>query len=148
MVPLDIIIDSKLEVVNIYNILHTSELKYNFFSVSIIEKAEYSILAKNRKIIFYDNKDNVAFEATRIGTSYLVNVSTSKKTLALAFLYSVPHTSTSWTYQHRRLGHLNMQDIKKLVQISTGLDFEKITSLEKFELSYKLCESCMIGKQY
>lgn len=43
-------------------------------------------------MIVYDNKDNVALEAPRIRTSYLVNVSASKKPLALASLHLVPHT--------------------------------------------------------
>lgn len=45
-VTLDVFIDSKLEVVYFYNIFYIPELEYNFFSVGIIEKASYSILAK------------------------------------------------------------------------------------------------------
>ncbi len=46
----------------------------------------------------HDNKDNVvALEATRIGTSYLVNVPANKETLALASSHSVPYNNASWT---------------------------------------------------
>ncbi len=41
-----------------------------------------------------------------------------------------------------------MQDVKKLVKMSTGIDPEKATSLEISEPPYKFCESCMIGKQH
>ncbi len=148
IVPLNVLIDGKPEVVNVCSVLHTPELDYNPFSVGTIEKAGYSILAKNGKRTIHDNKNNVALEATRIGTSYLVNVPASKETLVLASLHSVPNNNASWTQWHRRLGHLNMQDVKKLVQISTGIDPEKTTSLEKSEPPYELCESCMIGKQH
>ena len=43
----------------------------------------------------FDNKDNVALKATKIRINYLVNVPTNKKTLALAFLYSIPHNHLS-----------------------------------------------------
>ncbi len=133
MVPLDVLIDSKPEVVNFCNVLHTLELEYNLLSVGTIEKAWYSILAKNGKMTIHDNKDNVVLEATRIGTSYLVNVPTGKETLALASSYSVPIINGSWIQFHRRLRYLNMQDVKKLVQMSTGVDPDKATSLGRSE---------------
>lgn len=97
MVTLDLFIDGKPKVINLCNILHTPELEDNLLSVSIIEKVGYLILAKKEKMIVFDNKNNVAFEATRIRTSYLVNILASKKTLALAFLRLVSHNHASWT---------------------------------------------------
>ena len=41
-----------------------------------------------------------------------------------------------------------MQDIKKLVRMSTGMDLKKTVSLEKSEPPHELCESCIIGKQH
>ena len=95
IVTLDVLVDGKSEVVNFCNILYAPELDYNLFSVGIIEKAGYSILAKKEKIIVFDNKDNVAAEAARIGTSYLVNILASERTLALAFWRLVPHNYAS-----------------------------------------------------
>lgn len=37
---------------------------------------------------------------------------------------------------------------KKISKKNTRLNSEKVTSLEKSKLTYKLCESCMIGKQH
>ena len=148
IVTLDVLVDGKSEVVNFCNILHAPELEYNLLSVGTIEKAGYLILAKKGKITVFDNKDNVALEATKIEISYLVNVPARERTLALASSRSVPHNHASWTQWHRRLGHLNMQDVKKLVRMSTGIDPEKATSLEKSEPPHELCESCMIGKQH
>ena len=97
MVTLDVLIDGKPKFVNICNVLDAPELEYNLPSVSTIEKAKYSILAKNKKMTIHDDKDNVAFEATRIGTRYLVNVPASKKAFALAFSHSIQYNNASWT---------------------------------------------------
>ena len=142
------LVDGKQEVINFCNVFHAPELEYNLLSVGTIEKAGYLILVKKGEMTVFDDKDNVALEATRIGISYLVNVPASGRISALASSHSVPHNHASWTQWHRRLGHLNMQDVKKIVRMSTGMDPEKATSLEKSEPPYELCESCMIGKQH
>ena len=95
IITLDVLIDSKPEVVNFCNVFYALELEYNLLSISIIEKADYLILAKKGKMTVSDNKDNITLEATRIRTSYLVNIPTSKRTLALASLYSVPYNNVS-----------------------------------------------------
>ena len=133
MVPLDVLIDDKPEVFNFCNVLQALGLEYNLLSLGTIEKAGYSILARNEKMTINGNKDNVALEATMIGISYLVNVHASKETLALASSYSVLNNNASYTQWHRRLGHLNMQDVKKWLQMSTGIGPEKATSLERSE---------------
>ncbi len=69
-VTLDLLVDGKPEVVNFCNIFYTPELKYNLLSVGTIERAGYSILAQKRKMTVFDDKDNVALEATRIRTRY------------------------------------------------------------------------------
>lgn len=88
---IDVHVDGKLKVVNLYNIFYASELKYNFLLIGTIERAGHSILAKKGKMSIFDNKENVTLKATKIGTSYLVNILASKKTLALASLRLVLH---------------------------------------------------------
>lgn len=61
MVTLNMLLDSKFKVVNFYNIFYVLELEYNFFSVTIIKKASYLILAKKVKIRVFDKKNNVTF---------------------------------------------------------------------------------------
>ncbi len=81
-VTLNMLVDGKSEVVNFCQVFYAPELEYSLLSVGTIEKAGYSILAQKRKMTVFDDKDNVALEATRIETSYLVNVPTSGKSLA------------------------------------------------------------------
>lgn len=46
-------------------------------------------ISQKWKIIVFDNKKIIVFEAIKIRTNYLVNILTNKKTLALTFLYLV-----------------------------------------------------------
>lgn len=85
-VTLDMFVDGKSKVVNFYNIFYTLGLEYNFFLISIIEKANYSILAKKREKTVFNNKDNITLEVTRIRASYLVNIFISRKNLASLFI--------------------------------------------------------------
>lgn len=78
IILLDILINSKFEVINFYDFFYALKLKYNLLSVAIIEKVEYLILAKNGKIIVYNNKENITFETTKIRTSYLINLSINR----------------------------------------------------------------------
>lgn len=83
MVILDILINSKSKVVNFYNIFYIQELKHNLFSINIIEKADYLILAKKEKIIVFNYKNNIIFEIIKIGISYFVNIFASRRNLVL-----------------------------------------------------------------
>lgn len=64
--------------------------------IGIIEKAGYLILTKKGKIKVFNDKDNIAFEAIKIRTSYLVNILNNKEILALASLHSVSYNNASW----------------------------------------------------
>lgn len=88
-------IDGKSKIVNFCNIFYTFKLEYNFLSVGIINKAGYSILIKKEKMTVLYSNDNIDLETTKIGTSYLVNVSVSERTLTLACLHSVSYVHTS-----------------------------------------------------
>lgn len=88
MITFVVLIDGKPKVVNFCNIFYAPELKYNLFSVGILEKVNFLILAKKKKMTVCNNKNNIALEATRIKTNYLINISISKKNLA--FLSILP----------------------------------------------------------
>ena len=47
-------------------------------------------------MIVFDKKDNIALEATRIGTSYLVNVSTSRKILTPSSFLPLEEVELEW----------------------------------------------------
>ena len=96
MVTLDVLVDGKPEVVKFCNVLYAPELEYSLLSAGTIEKAGYSILAKKGKMTVCNDKDNVALEATRIGTSYLVNVPASRKILAPSSILPLGEVELEW----------------------------------------------------
>lgn len=85
MVTLNMLVDDKSKFVNFCNIFYAFKLKHNLFLVDTIKKGAYLILSKKEKITIFNDKKNIAFEATKIRSSYLINIPTSKKTLVLAF---------------------------------------------------------------
>lgn len=85
IVILNVFIDCKLEFVNFYKVFFIFKLKYNLFSVAIIEKTDYGILVKKNKIIVFTNKNNITLKITKITISYLINVLVSNKILTLLF---------------------------------------------------------------
>ncbi len=70
------------------------------------------------------------------------------KTYQALSSHSLPQNHAFWTEWHRRLGLLNMQDVKKLAEMSLGINAYKATLLEKSEPPHALCEACVIGKHH
>ncbi len=54
-----VMIDDKSFSTNFLNVPNSPYLKYNIFSVNIIEEAGYSVLVKNRKKWVFDNENKV-----------------------------------------------------------------------------------------
>ena len=96
MVTLDVLVEGKPEVVNFHNVPYAPELEYNLLLVGTIEKANYSILAKKGKMTVFDDKDNVALEAIRVGTSYLANVHASGKILTPSSILPLGEVELEW----------------------------------------------------
>ncbi len=135
-----VMIDGEALQVNFLNVFHSPDLEYNLFSVGTIEEADYSVLAKNGKMTVFDNEANVALVGTQIGTGYLVDVPCDEIYQAFSS-HSPSQNHTCWTEWHRRLGHLNMQDVKKRAGMSLGINAQKATLFEKSELPQALCEA-------
>jgi len=56
--------------------------------------------------------------------------------------------NASWRQWHKRSAHLNMADVKRLANMSTGIDVDSANSLERKESPKSVCGACAIGKQY
>lgn len=56
-------------------------------------------------------------------------------------------SSVSWINWHKRLAHLNINDVKRLPNMAIGIDVSNATKLESTESHPAICESCAIGKQ-
>lgn len=65
---LTVMIDDRAFKVNFLNVFYFLYLKYNLFFIGITEETFDSILAKNGKIIFLNNKNNVTIVKILIKT--------------------------------------------------------------------------------
>ncbi len=93
---LKVMIDSEALRINFLNVLHSPDLEYNLFSISIIDQAGYSVLAKNRKMPVFDNEDNIALVGTKIWTCYLIDI-TFGETYQALFFCSSSQNPALWT---------------------------------------------------
>ncbi len=79
---------------------------------------------------------------------YFMNASTNFSNFQT--LTSRTHESirASWYQWYKRLAHLNMTDVKRLVNMSIDINVNSINSLEEREFSESICETCVLDKQH
>lgn len=114
------------------NVLFCKDLSCNLFSIRRIEEAGMKTVFQNKKVNIYRG-DYLVLQAERRVKLYefYLNVHSS----ASANLT----TSQQNNLWHKRLGHLNFNDMKKLYSITNGM---QIIEGEK-----SFCEDCIFGKQ-
>jgi len=99
-----------------------------------------------------DSKGAVALTGSRRndGGAYFVDTPTNPPNSNSVTLSSRTYgpAKASWRQWHKRLAHLNMADVKRLANMSTGIDVDSANSLEKQESPESVCEACTIGKQH
>ena len=120
------------------NVLYVPKLKKKLVSVSMFDDNGATVIFKNggctviaggKRFVFGEKVGNLYRVRTAVAESCNLSVSTpSKNSLEL------------W---HLRLGHLNIQDVKKL---STEKMVEGLT-IENSRVSIANCEGCCLGKQ-
>ncbi len=136
----------KIRLINVY---HCSELHYNLMSVDQVKVKEYTCSIKNDKFRFMNSKNVVALIGSRNDArAYFVNTSINLSNSRSVILTSrTESVKTSWRQWHKRLAHLNMTDVKRLVNMSIDIDVNSTDSLKNEEFSESICEICVIDKQ-
>ena len=98
-------------------------MDYNLLSIATLEDKGCYASIKDGRFDIIDSEDNeVVLSGTRVGKSYLLDLKYTHPPQALRSSKKPPANHASWDKWHRRLGHLGMQDVKKLSQIATGID--------------------------
>ena len=122
-------------------------MNYNLLSIATLEdKGCYATIKDGRFDIIDSEDDEVILTGTRVGKSYLLDMKYVDPLQALRSSKESPANHASWDEWHRRLGHLGMQDVKKLSKIATGIDATMADKLQKNIPPHKLCEECTMGK--
>ena len=117
-------------------VLYVKDLSCNLMSIAKMEKAGMEIHFKNGSAhISWKNK--VLYVAKRYGNTYQVEVMVEEKQFAGMCAEDIKEI---W---HNRMGHLNKQDMRKLVskEMVTGVDLKSKNDV------LKMCEPCVFGKQ-
>ncbi len=150
LIIINILLKNQSIKIRLIDVYHCSELHYNLMSVDQMKVKEYTCSIKNDKFRFMNSKSIVALiDLRNEERAYFVNTSINSSNFRSVILTSRTNESvkTSWCQWHKRLAHLNMTDVKRLVNMSINIDVNSTNSLENEEFSESICEICVIDKQ-
>ena len=150
--------------VNLFNVLHVPDLDTNLLSVDKVFQQDYDVLfSGDRCTVKKGNKKII--EAFRVGNLFRVNGKARKRTIlysdALSRCVSVapqpadsppdppaspppPVGAQPLVLSHRRLGHLNYFDLRRLLSPVDGFP---ITESQK-SVDPAVCLPCLMGKHH
>jgi len=147
---IDILLKDQSTKIRLNDVYHCPGLHYNLMSVGQVEAKGYTCSIKNGKFRFMNTEGAVALTGSRNdGGAYFVDTPTNppNSRVTLASKTNGP-AKASWRQWHKRLAHLNMADVKRLANMSTGIDVDSANSLENEESPESVCGACAIGKQH
>jgi transposase InsO family protein len=120
-------------------VLLVESLGYNLLSISQLCASGFNFLFTNEGVTFIRRSDgSVAFKGVPKGTLYLVNFSQEKAQLDKCLVIK---SSSGWLW-HRRLAHVGMRNLNKLLKGDHILGLTNV-SIEKD----RICSACQAGKQ-
>lgn len=122
--------------VYIDNVHHVEGLKYNLISVSQLMDSGHKVIFEKDKCAIIHASHNVPLVANREGNIYIINFENQNEDICLA---AVQDQTILW---HRRLGHVHMELINKLVTKNLVKGLPKL----KYEKT-GICNACQLGKQ-
>jgi hypothetical protein len=146
---IDILLNDQPTKIRLNDVYHCPELHYNLMSVGQVESKEYTCSIKNGRFLFTDPKDDIVLTGSRNNAgAYFVDSPTNPPNSRSMSSRTYGPAKASWRQWHKRLAHMNMADVKRLANMSTGIDVDSANSLENQESPESVCEACAIGKQH
>ena len=147
-IMIDILLNNQSTKIWLIDVYHCSELHYNLMSVDQMKVKEYTYSIKNDEFRFMNSRDVVVLIDSRNDEKvYFVNTSINLSNSWVNLTSSSESVKTSWCQWHKRLAHLNMTDVKRLVNMSININVNSANSLKDEESSELICETCVIDKQ-
>jgi hypothetical protein len=124
---------------SISNVFLVDSLDYNLFSFSQLCKMGYNCLFTDVGVtVFRRSNDSITFKGVLDGQLYLVDFNDNNAELDTCL---IAMTNMGWL-QHRRLAHLGMKNLHKLLK---GEHILGLTNVH-FEKD-RICSACQAGKQ-
>lgn len=125
---------------SISNVLLVESLSYNLLSVA--QLCDLGLICKfspKDVVITSIKSDELIFKGFRYGNLYLVDFSSNDASLSTCLFTK---SSKGWLW-HRRLAHVGMNQLKKLMKHDLVIGLKNDIVFEK----NKLCSACQAGKQ-
>ncbi len=119
--------------------MSVEQVKVKEYTCSI-QKGKFLFIDSMRIIILIDSRSDEKF--------YFVNASTNFSNFQTLISRTHKSIRASWCQWHKQLAHLNMTDVKRLVNMNIDIDVNLINSLEEEEFSESICETCVLNKQH
>lgn len=114
-----------------------------------VKVKEYTCSIQKDKFLFIDSMKIIILIDLRSDEKfYFVNALTNFSNFQTLISKTHESVRASWCQWYKRLAHLNMTDVKRLVNMNIDIDVNSINSLEKKEFSESICETCVLNKQH
>lgn len=139
-VRLRVIVNDEARLVDIPNVHYAPALDSNLLSVGTIESKGYKVDIRDGRVRV-SQRGRTVLEGSRDGTLYTLDQADEPGTAcAVGTAMAVkPADIGLW---HRRLGHLNWGDVKRLESLVNGIALKGSSEQNDF------CEPCVYGKQH
>ncbi len=148
LIMIDILLNNQSIKIWLIDVYHCSKLHYNLMSVDQMKVKEYTCSIKNDKFRFMNSRNVVVLiDLKNDEKAYFVNISINLSNFWVNLTSSSESVKTSWHQWHKWLTHLNMTDVKRLVNMSIDINVNSANSLKDEEFSESICETCVIDKQ-
>ncbi len=148
LIMIDILLNNQSIKIWLIDVYHCSELHYNLMSVDQMKVKEYTCSIKNDKFRFMNSRNVVVLiDLKNDEKAYFVNISINLSNFWVNLTSSSESVKTSWHQWYKWLTHLNMTDVKRLVNMSIDINVNSANSLKDEEFSESICETCVIDKQ-
>lgn len=118
--------------ISINNVLHVPDLSSNLLSVSQLCQKGHTVVFKNDGCQIFNGDMDLVATGRHVNNMFLLNVVQSRCYVA--------EKDSEMLLWHRRMGHLNHQDLCKVKNMAEGIVFPSTTSVEP-------CIDCLKGKQ-
>ncbi len=146
-IMIDILLNNQSIKIQLINVYHCLELHYNLMSVDQMKVKEYTCSIKNNEFRFMNFKDVITLIDLRNNEkAYFMNTSINLFNSQVNLTSSSESVQTSWHQWHKWLTHLNMIDVKRLVNMNIDINVNSANSLEDEEFSESIYKTCVIDK--
>lgn len=144
-IDLHVLVKNEHMHIELSNVHYLPELDANLISLGILVEKGGEFRAVDGLLQIKDKEDDIVLESIRDNTVYPLRQPKLSarngpcQTMTKAYRTAKPATKEKW---HKRLGHVNNNDLAKMPKMATGISFLK----DSTNMEPDFCEACTLGK--